>query len=221
MEAPDKVMQIKAFFTGVIAIGTGLWGNTGWTVVILIVCMALDYLTGTFAAIKNGEWASTQARQGLWHKLGEIVALLVAMLADIALRVIFTSTAAELFQGIPLPETAITLLVSVWYTFTELGSIIENVDRLGAPVPRFLIRAITNIRNRAEENEELTPAVSKGGLYETESRLPAETAVPEPEDKPLPAEMKESPETNAAETGAPGIAGESIADGGNENAEKH
>ena len=151
MEAPDKVTEIKGFLTGVIAIGTGLWGNTGWAVVLLIVCMALDYLTGSFAALHAGEWSSTKARQGLWHKAGEIAALLVAMLADIALRVILNTPAAELFQGIPLPETAVTLLVSIWYIFTELGSILENIAKLGAPLPQFLRKAVENIRKRTEE----------------------------------------------------------------------
>lgn len=150
MTAPDKAMKVKAWITAIIAFGSALWGATGWVVIILGAAIALDYLTGTAAALKNGEWSSTVAREGLWHKLGEITALLVAMLCDIALRVIIHSPAASFLQDLPLPETLFTMLVSVWYIFTELGSIIENAAKLGAPVPDWLRKMIKKLRDKAE-----------------------------------------------------------------------
>lgn len=150
MNAPDKATEIKAAITAIIAFGTALWGYTGWAVIILLVCIALDYITGTWAALKCGKWSSTEARQGLWHKLGEITALLVAALCDIAIRVILESAIADRFDGLNLPSAAFTLLVAVWYIFTELGSIIENVAALGAPVPEWLRNAIAKIREKAE-----------------------------------------------------------------------
>ena len=150
MTSPDKALQIKAWITAIIGFGTALWGATGWGIIILGAAIALDYLTGTWAALKNGEWSSSVAREGLWHKLGEITALLVAMLCDIALRVIIHSPAASFLQGIPLPETLFTMLVSVWYIFTELGSIIENAGKLGAPVPEWLKKMIAKLRDKSE-----------------------------------------------------------------------
>lgn len=153
MNTPDKATEIKAAVTAVIAFGTALWGYTGWAVIILLCCIALDYVTGTWAAIKAGQWSSATARQGLWHKLGEIVALAVAALCDIAIKVILESAVAERFADLSLPSAAFTLLVSVWYIFTELGSIVENVAALGAPVPAWLTKAIKKIREKAEPEE--------------------------------------------------------------------
>ena len=153
MNAPEKVLKIKGLITAMIAIGTGLWGMTGWVILIFLACIFLDYLTGTLAALMKGEWSSSLARQGLWHKLGEIFALLVAALCDIALKTVLGSAASELFADIPLPAAAFTLLVSVWYIFTELGSITENVDKMGAPVPRFLIRSIAYLKQKADSEE--------------------------------------------------------------------
>ena len=153
MEAPDKVLKMKGFFTAVITVGTMLWGTTGWVILLFLACVFLDYLTGTLAALMKGEWSSALARQGLWHKLGEIFALLVAALCDIALKTVLGSAASELFADIPLPAAAFTLLVSVWYIFTELGSITENVDKMGAPVPRFLIRSIAYLKHKADSEE--------------------------------------------------------------------
>ena len=150
MNAPDKALQIKAWLSAIIGFGTALWGATGWGIIILFASIVLDYATGTWAALKNGEWSSSVAREGLWHKLGEITALLVAMLVDIALRVIVKSPAASFLQDLPLPETLFTMLVSVWYIFTELGSIIENAAKLGAPVPEWLKKMIAKLRDKAE-----------------------------------------------------------------------
>ena len=155
MNVPDKATEIKAAITAVIAFGTALWGTTGWAVIILLVCIALDYLTGSWAALKNGKWSSSEARQGLWHKLAELTSLLVAALLDIALKVILESSpAAEALSGVDIPSTACTILVSIWYIFTELGSIIENAADLGAPIPAWLAKMISKIRDKTQPPDE-------------------------------------------------------------------
>ncbi|MCF0137911.1 MAG: phage holin family protein, partial [Oscillospiraceae bacterium] len=78
-------MEIRAAVTAVIAFGTALFGWVGWAVVIWVVAMLLDYLTGTAAAVSKGKWSGSAARSGLWHKLGSIAAVCVAALCDIAL----------------------------------------------------------------------------------------------------------------------------------------
>ena len=149
MNTPDKATEIKAFLTAILAFFTALWGWLGWAVIILIACMALDWITGSWAARAHNEWSSSVARAGLWHKLGEIVALLVAALCDIAVTVLLNSAAADLLQGWTYGNY-MTLLVAVWYIFTELGSIVENVDKLGAPMPGWLKKVIRFLRARAD-----------------------------------------------------------------------
>jgi len=111
--------------------------------------MALDYITGTWATRAHGEWTSTKARDGLWHKLGEIVALCVVALCDVAVGVILSSAAAPLI-GDYHHRGYITLIVAIWYIFTELGSILENAARLGAPIPERLIRGIGRLKKKAD-----------------------------------------------------------------------
>ena len=152
MDAPNKATEIKGAVTAILAFFTGLWGWLGWAVIIMIGAMLIDYITGSWAAKSRGEWSSAIARQGLWHKLGEIVALLVAALCDIAIRVILSSTAAPLLGGFEY-RNYLTLIVAIWYIFTEAGSIIENAGKLGAPVPAWLAKGIDTLRKRAEETE--------------------------------------------------------------------
>lgn len=152
MDTPDKALEIRAAITALIAFGTALFGWVGWVIIIWLIAMVLDYLTGTLAAVSAGMWSSSVARKGLWHKLGSIAAVLVAALCDIALGVV-----TEQFGDGLLPfdyGCVITPVVALWYVFTELGSIMENADKLGAPLPKFLIRIIENARTATEKKGE-------------------------------------------------------------------
>ena len=149
MDANDKAVQIKAALSAAIAFGTALFGWVGWVIVIWLCSMVLDYLTGSFAAIYLGQWTSRKASQGLWHKLGSIAAVLVAVMCDIALGVI----AGKLDDGFISVDygCVITPIVAAWYIFTELGSVIENAAKLGALMPKFLKKLVTGLRDAADD----------------------------------------------------------------------
>lgn len=161
MTAPDKATEIKAALAAFVAFLTALWGWLGWAILIWVLCFLLDYLSGTAAARKNGEWSSDIAREGVWHKLGEIVAVLVAALCDIALRVIVEGAGVDLpalgFEIGPI----VTPVVLLWYIFTELGSIAENAEKMGAPVPGWIKRGLKSYRDKID--------------YKGSHEMPAET----------------------------------------------
>ncbi len=128
----EHINRIKAAAVGVLGCLTALWGWFGWLVVAWIGCMVLDYATGSAAALRSGEWSSKIARDGLWHKLGSMVAVLVAAILD---GVIFEYT------------VFVSVLVLVWYILTELGSVVENAGALGAPVPAWLARMLAALES--------------------------------------------------------------------------
>ena len=152
MSAPDKAMEIKAAVTAAAALVIALLGTVGVAVAIFVCCMILDYITGSLAARAHGEWSSKAAREGLWHKLGEIAALLVAALCDVALKVLLSSAAAPLIGEVHYAGY-LTLIVSIWYIFTELGSILENAAKLGAPVPSWLIAGVGRLKKKVNKTE--------------------------------------------------------------------
>ena len=124
---------IAAFFTAVSA----LLGWQGVMALVWVLTMAIDYITGTAAAVKNGEWSSAVARQGLWHKGSMIAVVVVAVIADCVMAIIC--------EHIPigLEWTSIVLpLVLAWYIVTELGSILENAVKMGANVPSWLVKLL-------------------------------------------------------------------------------
>lgn len=154
MPAPDKANEIKGVLAAIMAFLTALWGWIGWAVLIWVMCFTLDYISGTAAARKNGEWSSDIAREGLWHKLGEIFAVLVAALCDIALRVIVEGSGINI--GITL-SAVITPVVLMWYIFTELGSIAENAEKLGAPVPSWIKNGLKQYRDKIDRDHSKPP----------------------------------------------------------------
>ena len=119
---------------------TALAAFLGWKGIMLLVwlgVMALDYLSGTLAACREGQWSSKIARQGLWHKGGMILVVTVAAIADGVMGMMTACMILELdWPGLVLP------LVLAWYILTELGSILENAVKMGTNVPAFLIRIL-------------------------------------------------------------------------------
>ena len=88
----EHINGIKGTIAAVVGCLTALWGWFGWLVVAWVICMLLDYGTGTAAALRAGEWSSKVARDGLWHKLGAVVAVLVAAILDGVIGLILAST---------------------------------------------------------------------------------------------------------------------------------
>lgn len=152
MNAPETALEIKTFFAAIGAFGTALFGWVGWVVVIWLFALILDYITGSAAAAKAGEWSSKTAREGLWHKLGSIVAVLVAAMCDIALGVVIDGIGAEeVADWIGGSMTFATPMVCIWYIITEAGSILENADKLGAKIPDFLRKRLDKLKDKVED----------------------------------------------------------------------
>ena len=134
----DNLMEIKvaiaAFFTAMSA----FLGWQGILAVIWFAVMLLDYLSGSLAAWLAGEWCSAVAREGIRHKMGMFLVVIVAGVTDITLGLICE----------PLPvdfawPVLILPLVFAWYILTELGSILENAVKMGAPIPDWLMKTLT------------------------------------------------------------------------------
>ena len=149
MPTPDKATEIKGALAAVLAFFTALWGWVGWAVLIWVGCLLLDYISGSAAARRAGEWSSAVARDGLWHKLGEIFAVVVASLCDIALTIVIDMAPVSLpFELGPL----ITPLVLLWYIITELGSILENAGKLGANYPTWLKKMLKQYKDNIDHS---------------------------------------------------------------------
>ena len=76
----NTFLAAKAAIAAVCGAFTAAFGWLGWLVVAWAVCMVLDWLSGSAAAARRGEWSSAVARAGIWHKAGMLVVVVVAAL---------------------------------------------------------------------------------------------------------------------------------------------
>ena len=134
----ETVNRTRISLTAVLsALGVTL-GWKGVLVLTWVSLMALDYFTGTCAALKAGTWCSRTAREGAWHKCGAIIVVAVSGIADAVLAVVCGNIP---LLNIRWPGILLSLLLA-WYILTELGSILENAIALGANAPHWLTAAL-------------------------------------------------------------------------------
>lgn len=156
----NVVQKVTAGIVGVVSlIGAWLFDRIGillYVILILAVMMCVDYLTGMLAskreAIDHPEdpsygWSSSKGAKGIIKKVGYLCVILVAMVADY----IILKAAAEMGWQVNV-KAIFGLMVAVWYLLNELLSIIENAGRMGAPVPEWLTKYISVLKNKIEDN---------------------------------------------------------------------
>lgn len=86
--------------------------------IVVLLFIALDFLSGAVAALKAGEFTSTEMRKGLFNKGGEIIVMLLAGLvdfSDVAESVGVTVSLLPIFSG--------------YVILMEISSILENVNK--------------------------------------------------------------------------------------------
>lgn len=146
----EHIDGLKVAIMAILAFLTTLWGWFGWLCIALLVCMVLDYATGTAAAKKTGTWSSAVARDGLWHKVAIVVSVIAGLILDLVLGIVL--------NNIPMVELPFTYTVAfgpvivVWYILTELGSILENSGELGGPQPAWFKKAIAALKDKVDDS---------------------------------------------------------------------
>lgn len=145
----ENITMVKAAITAFFGALTALWGWFGWLVVLWGFLMAVDFGTGFAAALHNGEWESKIAREGILHKAGCIAAVLVSGVMDIVIGIVLREMT---FMSLPFSYTVLLCpIVLIWYILTESGSIIENIGKMGAPMPEFLAKAIAALKSSTDK----------------------------------------------------------------------
>lgn len=152
MENSNVFLWIKAIIVAAAGAFSAAFGWLGWLVLAWVLCMALDWISGSAAAAAKGNWSSAAARAGIWHKGGMILVVAVAAVTDRVLGLAVTH-----LPGLELDYTTLVLpMILVWYIFTELGSVAENATDMGAPVPVWLTKLLAAGKQLAESQIDLS-----------------------------------------------------------------
>ena len=148
-------MQMLA--TGLVAYLSNKLGVTFYLLGLLLALMVIDYLSGMAASRvealehpndKPYGWSSRKGAIGIAKKVAYLFVIAVAMVIDYV--IIQTSSVL----GASLPNTMLSLLVTVWYLLNEALSITENAGRMGAPVPEWLAKYIAVLKNKIDSKGE-------------------------------------------------------------------
>lgn len=115
-------------------------GKALYILVLICIAMILDFLLGSFAAWRDPQVKFTSQRgiDGILRKLASILVLVCC---------IPVSALVPAEAGL-----AALIVLYLGYLFYELASVIENLERLGAPVSG-LRRFIENISDTVRHNE--------------------------------------------------------------------
>lgn len=134
-------MHCRGLIGGAIA---SLYGGWDAALQTLIICMAVDYITGLIVAgvfhaspkTKTGTLESRAGWKGLCRKGMSLLIVLVACRLDAVMGSSFVRDA-----------------VVIGFIANETLSIIENAGLMGVPIPKALARAVDILKQRSEEEQ--------------------------------------------------------------------
>ena len=138
--------------TFVSAVITGLLhylGIVAVPIIILIVAMIIDYVTGMLSAWLNAELSSKKGIKGIVKKVSYLALVAAAMIVDwlicCGLQQINVDIKYSVFFAV---------LVAVWLIINELISVLENLSRIGVPIPNFLKKIINKLKMTVDKGDD-------------------------------------------------------------------
>lgn len=122
---------------------SGIMGGFDTPVLVLVVCMAVDYVTGLLVAgvfhaspkTTGGGLDSRVGWKGLARKIVTLLIVVVANLADILLELHYVRDAAI-----------------IGFCANECISILENAGLMGIRIPKVLTKAIEKLGEEEEDD---------------------------------------------------------------------
>lgn len=114
------------------------FSSAKWAVIIPMSLMAIDIITGLVNAWAKGDVRSSIMRQGLAKKFGEVVVLVIARLVSLG------------FNG----SEAFAYFCVAYVCLLEVTSIVENLVKLGLPIPKWIKKALAAAKKKADTGEE-------------------------------------------------------------------
>lgn len=109
---------------------------------LFLVCAFIlaDILTGLLKAFSGEGYQSSIMRQGLWHKLSEIVSVLFCILCDQTLPRLDIVLPFRLVDG-----------VTIYIILMEIGSVVENIGIMNPEIGKYLSGIFEKVKGPDDE----------------------------------------------------------------------
>lgn len=112
------------------------FSNDFWIILLPIILMALDVFTGYINAVIKGEVSSRKMREGLGHKVAELIYIIVGYFISIVFNV-----------------SQIEYFISIYIIVMELISIMENAEKLGVKTPNVIKSKLESAKDELENEK--------------------------------------------------------------------
>ncbi len=126
---------LKLLSAGICGLAAFLWGSLDGLLRALIVFMVIDYITGLMEAYHRKALSSRTGFMGIFRKGVMLLVVAVGHILD-----------TQVFGAGAVCRSA----VIGFYLANEGLSILENAGELGVPLPPVLVRALEQLRHRAD-----------------------------------------------------------------------
>jgi len=136
---------LQAVLTAAVTAFTVYFNALAVPLIVLLIMMIIDYISGMSAAWREGTLNSKKGVDGIIKKVGYMALVAVAMGVD---YLIFSGfTAVNVSIGFNM---LFGILVAVWLIINEMISVLENLSRIGVPIPQFLTKVVKRLKISAE-----------------------------------------------------------------------
>lgn len=125
--------------------------NEVWVLILPVSLMAIDFFTGLLYAWSTSTFKSQKMRSGLTKKVGEIAILVIGELFSYGMRI----------------TPFIMAGISAYIIFMEFMSIMENLKKMGVPIPGFISKVLNTV-DLALKEEDITEALTRVAELEKE-----------------------------------------------------
>ena len=113
-----------------------------WVLLLPLILMSADIVTGWIQATINGTWDSTKMRTGLFRKSGEMLVIILAWAISVAINI----------------PVDIAAWIAIYICIMEVISVCENLDQAGVPMPVWITRKLKKVaQDLSSDDEEEDP----------------------------------------------------------------
>lgn len=136
----NKMTTVKAVFSAFFASLAIYFNALFIPVTVLTFFMICDYITGMINAYISHTLNSKMGLRGVLKKLSYFFAVSAAIGIDWIISAVNISS-----EGY-----TVSIIVTVWLIINEIISILENIKKIGVPVPKFIYKVIKHIKETTE-----------------------------------------------------------------------
>ena len=138
---------IKAAIIGAFSALTAWLGVLAIPVYLLVSCNIIDYFTGMMAALARGEKINSDVGiRGITKKVGQWLLVVIGYVVDVMIEYAGHAISEEF--TIPI---IVSVCVASWLVFNEVISILENLNEMGVPIPKFLVNIVNFFSKKVED----------------------------------------------------------------------